>query len=263
MMIEAGDMRGDPSFMMSLARGLAVIKAFEGSRQPLRVGDVAKRSGLSRAVAGRCVYTLHRLGYVIEVESGRYALSPNILTLGFAYLSSSPLADSLQSVVADVTQITNESCSAFVLEGFEVIAIARSRADRALAIERPIGSRLPAAYASAGRVILSDMARDELARWLEAAPLEPMTSRATTTREEVMARIVDAGERGYSINQSEIDESACGISVPVRDRSGRVVAALNVGGPTNRLNTENMIGEILPTLRKAAAHATNAISLPG
>lgn len=257
------DMRGDANFMLSLARGLSAIKAFAGSRTSLRTSDIAKRSGLSRAVAGRCVYTLHRLGYVTEVETGRYALSPNVLSLGFAYLSSSPLADRLQVVVAEVVQITNESCSAFVLEGFEVIAIARVRADRALAIERPIGSRLPAAYASAGRVILADMAQAELVRWVEAAPLEPMTSRTATTKEELLARIVDAGERGYSINQSEIDESACGISVPVRDRSGKVVAALNVGGPTNRLNTENMISEILPTLRKAAAHATDAISLLG
>ena len=158
---------GDPDFMLSLARGLAAIRAFGDGGSQLSVADVARLAGLSRASARRCLHTLSVLGYA-TASGGRYELTPAILTLGQAYLSSMSVARVAQPVLERVSDELHESSSVAVLDGEEIVYVARAAARRILAISLEVGSRLPAACTSMGRVLLAAADADDRARFLGA-----------------------------------------------------------------------------------------------
>jgi PcaR/PcaU/PobR family beta-ketoadipate pathway transcriptional regulator len=182
---EAGDAVqtpiGDPDFMLSLARGLAAIRAFGGGASQLSVADVARIAGLSRASARRCLHTLSVLGYA-TAAGGRYELTPSILTLGQAYLSSTSVARVAQPVLERVSDELHESSSVAVLDGDEIVYVARAAARRILAISLEVGSRLPAACTSMGRVLLAAQDPDERARVLRRVKLPRYTARTITDK---------------------------------------------------------------------------------
>ena len=131
---EIDALTGDPNFMTSLARGLAVIKAFTEQRRKLTIAQVSQRTGIPRAAARRCLYTLERMGYA-DADGHTYALRPKILALGHAYLSSTPLAVSAQPVLDRVRNALNESCSLAILDGEDILYLARSAASRIIAVQ--------------------------------------------------------------------------------------------------------------------------------
>src|SRR6266849_6180338 len=123
---EIDGLTGDPNFMTSLARGLAVIRAFTLQRRHLTIAQLSQRTGIPRAAVRRCLYTLVKLGYVATEDGRTYALRPGILALGHAYLSSTPIANAVQPLLDQITSTVHESSSMAVLEGDEILYIARS-----------------------------------------------------------------------------------------------------------------------------------------
>ncbi|HEX9277486.1 MAG TPA: helix-turn-helix domain-containing protein, partial [Casimicrobiaceae bacterium] len=158
---------GDPNFMASLARGLAVIRAFTQQRRHLTIAQVSQRTAIPRAAVRRCLYTLSMLGYVGTEDGRTYALRPRILVLGHAYLSSTPLVYAVQPLLDQITSLLHESSSLAVLEGDEILYIARSSTTtRLMSIDLGIGSRLPAYCTSMGRVLLAGLSAIELDLYL-------------------------------------------------------------------------------------------------
>src|SRR6266567_5247414 len=154
---------GDPNFMASLARGLAVIRAFTQQRRHLTIAQLSQRTGIPRAAVRRCLYTLAKLGYVASDDGRTYALRPRILALGHAYLSSTPLANAVQPLLDQITSELHESSSMAVLEGDDILYIARSSTTtRVMSIDLGIGSRLPAYCTSMGRVLLAGLPDAEM-----------------------------------------------------------------------------------------------------
>jgi IclR family pca regulon transcriptional regulator len=178
-MAEIAALTGDPNFMTSLARGLAVIKAFTEQRRKLTIAQVSQRTGIPRAAARRCLYTLHQMGYV-DADKHTYALRPKILALGHAYLSSTPLAVSAQPVLDRVRSALNESCSLAILDGDDILYLARSAASRIIAVQLNVGSRLPAYCTAMGRTLLAHLSERDLDAYLAAttAPEAPRTGTA-------------------------------------------------------------------------------------
>ncbi|WP_051378287.1 IclR family transcriptional regulator domain-containing protein [Derxia gummosa] len=244
---------GDPDFMTSLARGLAVLMAFDDQQRAVTCAQLSHRTGLSRAAVRRCLHTLVLLGFASCEDGKHYRLTPKVLALGHAYLSSSPLVALAPGVLERLAARTGESASVATLEGREIAYVARSHgSDRIMSINLNVGSRLPAYCTSLGRVLLAALPPEKLDAYLaEAQPLR-RTARTIATVTELRDAIRLAGEQGYAVNDQELEVGLRSIAVPVRDRRGRVVAAMNVGTLSSRRSIAEMEGRLLPVLREAA-----------
>jgi len=252
---------GDPDFMLSLARGLAAIRAFRDGGSQLSVADVARLAGLSRASARRCLHTLSVLGFA-TASGGRYELTPAILTLGQAYLSSTSVARVAQPVLERVSDQLHESSSVAVLDGEEIVYVARAAARRILAISLEVGSRLPAACTSMGRVLLAAADADERARFLRRVKLPRYTARTITDKAALAAELDAVRAQGYAVVDQELELGLRSCAVPIARRDGTVVAALNVGAHAARADATTLRREIVPLLRKAADEIGAALGTP-
>nr|WP_304438295.1 IclR family transcriptional regulator C-terminal domain-containing protein [Duganella sp. Leaf126] len=237
--------------MTSLARGLAVVQAFSDSRKPQTIANISQKTGIPRAAVRRCLHTLRALGYV-DAELNNFSLRPKVLTLGYSYLSSTPLTVSAQPYLNSISRTLNESSSLAVLDDNEVLYVARAATARVMSVALNTGSRLPAYCTSLGRVMLAHLPPPELDRYLASTTLRAMTK--NTVVSETGLREILAGVRadGYAINDEELELGLRSIAVPVRGASGTVLAALNVGAQAARVSVRELEKEFLPVLLKGA-----------
>jgi len=248
---EIAALNGDPNFMTSLARGLAVIKAFTEQRRKLTIAQISDRTGIPRAAVRRCLYTLEKLGYVAS-EAHAFALRPKMLGLGHAYLSSTPLAVSAQPFLDRVGDAVNESCSLAILDGDEILYLARSVTSRIMSVTLNIGSRLPAYCTSIGYVLLAHLAAHELDAYLARVEFQPFTERTVTSAEKLRTILTATRQAGYAIADQEMELGIRSIAVPVTDASGKVVAGINVIVQAARVSVRQMKAQYLPHLEGAA-----------
>ena len=256
-MLETTD---DPRFMLSLARGLAVLRAFE-SRPSLTVSEAAAISGLSRSSAGRCLYTLERLGYVAG-DDGAFRLQPGLLRLARAYSVSDPLAVAAERALDQIRDHLDESSSLAVLDPqdpSQAIYVARAAASRIIPIPLQIGSSLPCYCTSIGRVLLSGASEADLAAALAPEILVRRTAATCIDPERLRAEIGRADGQGYALVDGELEAGLRSIAAPVRDRRGRVVGALNVAVASARHSADWLVEKALPELQAGAAHLSRSI----
>lgn len=249
---------GNPDFVLSLARGLAVIEAFQGRPDGVTVGDVAGRTGLSRAAVRRLLITLETLGYATH-NGPLYRLSSRVLRLGFSFLSSNSLSAVALPVLEEITAKINESSSLTTLEGDEIVYLARSATRRVMSVGLSIGSRLPAYCTSMGRVLLAAMSPDDLAAYLQRVDLKPLTPKTLTDKAALSAELERVRERGYALSDEELEIGLRSLAVPVRSRSGKVLAAMNTGVHAARVTIPEMIERFLPVLKEAAERLAIAL----
>jgi IclR family pca regulon transcriptional regulator len=249
----------DPDFMTSFARGLAVIRAFADSRKPQTIAQISQQTGIPRAAVRRCLHTLRQLGYV-EAELNNFTLRPKILTLGYSYLSATPLATAAQPCLDGISKTLGESSSLAVLEEDQVLYVARAATSRVMSVSLSAGSRLPAYCTSLGRVLLAHLPDADLDAYLARTELLPRTEHTITDKARLRAVIADVRRDGYAVNNEELELGLRSIAVPVRGASGRVLAALNVGAQAARVPAERMLRECLPVLHQGAQEL--AVLLP-
>ncbi|MEO8057672.1 MAG: IclR family transcriptional regulator C-terminal domain-containing protein [Burkholderiales bacterium] len=242
---------GDPNFMTSLARGLQVVRAFSEHRHHLTISQVSQSTGLSRAAARRCLYTLQQLGYVGEDER-RYFLRPLVLTLGHSYLASTPLATRAQPCLDGVSQALAESCSLAVLDGDEIVYICRSAETRIISINLLVGTRLPAYCTSMGHVLLAHLPAPDLEAYLARVRLVARTDRTTTSVSKLRKLLRSVREADHALLDQELEVGLRSIAVPVRDARGTVVAAMNVSTHASRATMDEMRQRFLPVLLDGA-----------
>ena len=253
------DAMTDPSFMTSLARGLAVVQAFSDSRKPQTIANISQKTGIPRAAVRRCLHTLRELGYV-DAELNNFSLRPKVLTLGYSYLSSTPLTVSAQPYLNDISRTLNESSSMAVLEDGEVLYVARASTSRVMSVALNTGSRLPAYCTSLGRVMLAHLPPAELEQYLAKTKLRAMTENTVVNQKRLREILADVRRDGYAINDEELELGLRSIAVPVRGASGQVLAALNVGAQAARVSVKQLEKEFLPVLVRGAQEL--AILLP-
>lgn len=244
--------------MLGLEKGLAVIACFDAGHPRLTIADVARMTGLSRATARRCLITLARIGYA-ETDGRHFALTPRVLQLGYAYLSSTPLTAVLQNALERLSEEIGESSSASLLDGRDIVYVARAATKRIMSVGLSVGSRLPAYCTSMGRVLLAALPEDEARRRVEASDRRALTRATATTVEAVMARVAAARTAGYAVIDQELEVGLTSIAVPVIDREGRVVAAINVGTQATRFPPGIIVAEILPKLLKVQAELARIV----
>jgi IclR family pca regulon transcriptional regulator len=241
----------NPDFVLSLARGLQVIEAFQGDRRGLTVSDIAERTQLSRAAVRRLLLTLEMLGYA-QRQGPSFYLTSRILRLGFSFVTSNSLAGTAQPVLEQLSARIHESCSVSVLEGDQIVYVARSPPKRVMTIDLGVGSRLPAYCTSMGRVLLAAVDADELDRYLASARIESLTPKTAIDPDEIRRIIRRAANDGFALVDEELELGLRSIAVPVTGRSGKILAAMNSGVSASRVSVEQMTADILPALRDHA-----------
>jgi IclR family pca regulon transcriptional regulator len=242
---------GDPHFMLSLARGLIVLQAFVGSGPRLTVSDAARATGLARATARRCLYTLEKVGYV-RMDGSAYVLESRFLPLARAYLRGLGPEGSVQVVLDRLRDQLDETCAIGRLDGAHVVYASLSRKSRARTLGGTVGMRVPAFCTSMGRVLLGALPAGEVDQVLAGFPPVKFTPFTLTDRGEIDERIREAARNGFSINDQELDLGLRALAVPIRDHRGRVIAALNAGGERERLSNTLLVGQFLPAMQEAA-----------
>jgi len=240
-------------YVEALARGLQVMRAFREQSDRLTLSDVARLTGLSRASVRRSLLTLLTLGYV--ESSGRYfSLSPQVLTLAQAYLSSSPVPRVAQSFLEKASETLGESCSLSILHGDEVIYIARSAKKRIGSLHRDVGTHLPAYCTSMGRVLLAALPEAEREALIAKTHLERFTRYTIVDKDELCAALDKARRNNFSLVDQELEIDLRTIAIPIQNASGRVIAAMNISARASETSKKQMLDEFVPVMREAAAN---------
>jgi len=243
---------GDPNFMTSLARGLAVIQSFTERKRQMTISQLSLKTGLSRAAVRRCLYTLQKLGYAGTDDNRHFYLRPHVLALGHSYISSMPLSSSAQPVLEHTSKLLHESCSIATLDGVDVIYVARASVTRIMSIDLRVGSRLPAYCTSMGRVLLANLPAEELERLLPSIEFTQRTERTVRSMEKLRQILRQVQRNGYAIVDQELELGLRSMAVPIRNAAGTAVAALNVGTHAQRVSIQQLQNTFLPHLQAAA-----------
>ena len=247
----------DREILGGFLKGLSVIEAFHRDREAMTIADAAKATGLDRATARRCLLTLTRLGYA-EADGRQFRLTARILRLGFAYLSTAPLPRLVQPFLERLSEATGESCSASVLDGDEILYVARASQRRVLSISLGVGSRLPAYCSSMGRALLSALPPAEARALLVSSHRRKLTPATVTELGELIAILDRVRAADHALVDQELEVGLRSIAVPLRDGGGKTIGAANVGLHAARMSCEAMERTILPLLREVQAEVARA-----
>jgi len=249
--------------MGGLAKGLEVIRAFTRESPSLTLSEVAGFAKLPAATARRCLLTLIDLGYV--VQSGRqFLLRPKVLELGAAYLESMNIETLTRTCLEDLASRTGDSAALTVLDGTEIVYVARASIRTLVRLEAHVGSRFPAYPTSMGRVLLAGLDPAELDEYFAQATLTALTDRTVTDRARLTKLIVECRRTGYSAVEDELAYGVVAVAVPVRDSSGRVVAALNSSSHSKRITKAKLVKERLSMLKEISAEIAGELNrVPG
>ncbi|GAB7042846.1 IclR family transcriptional regulator C-terminal domain-containing protein [Catenuloplanes niger JCM 9533] len=239
-------------FVQSLERGLAVIRAFDATRPELTLSEVARICDLTRAAARRFLLTLTDLGYV-HTDGRLFRLSPRVLELGYAYLSSISLPEVAEPHLERLVAEVRESSSVSVLDGDDVVYVARVPTSRIMTVSINVGTRFPAYVTSMGRVLLAAAPDTVLDDYLRRVPLRRLTSRTITSEDALRAELGRVREQGYAIVDQELEEGLRSMAVPIRGRAGGVVASVNVSVHASRTSVDALRDSILPSLLGTAS----------
>ena len=249
----------NPEFVTAFARGLGVIRSFGPDHRRQTLTEVAERIGLTRATARRFLLTLVELG-LARTDGKYFELTPAVLDLGHAYLSSLNVWDALQPSLDAVSRDLDESCSAAVLQGTEIMYIARAASrHRILSIGLRVGTRLPAHATSMGQILIANAEPATLAAYFRKAELLAYTAHTVARREALEARLTQVRMQGYAVCDQELEAGLRSIAVPVMNRKGRTLAAINVSSHAGRTSVEHLLSVFLPRLRAAAIEVNQAI----
>jgi IclR family transcriptional regulator, pca regulon regulatory protein len=241
----------DGAFVQSLERGLVVIRALD-SPEPQTLSDVARTTGLSRAAVRRFLLTLEQLGYVRET-GGRFALAPRVLELGYAYLSSLTLPEVAQPHLERLVAAVHESSSVSVLDGADVVYVARVPTRRIMSVTISVGTRFPAYATSMGRVLLAGLPDEQLDELLAGSDLRKLTSVTIRSPQKLREEIDRVRRQGYAIVDQELEAGLRSIAAPLHDSGGGVVAAINLSTQASRSTVSDMKRRLQPALLDTAA----------
>ena len=241
----------ETDFIGGFAKGLRVIEAFGEATPRLTIADISRITGLDRATARRCLLTLAECGYA-DYDGKFFSLTPRILRLGHAYLSTTPLPQLIQPFLDKLSEEVGQSASASVLDGTEIVYIARASNRRVMSINLMPGSRLPAYCASMGRVLLGALPDREARAVLQKSALSPFTPKTRTDPEDLMVELGRVRLQGYAVIDQELEIGLCSIAVPLENDQGRVVAALNIGAPAAQVPASELPGRYLAPLKSVA-----------
>jgi PcaR/PcaU/PobR family beta-ketoadipate pathway transcriptional regulator len=245
----------DERYMVpGLARGLAMLAAFTAEAPQLSLADLARAVGLTRSSAFRIAYTLTELGYLVRDEATKsYRLGPRVLGLGFAYLASIEIVEIAQPHLVALRDRTQCSAHLAVLDGTEIVYVARHAVQKALTSHVQVGSRLPAHATSMGRAILSQLSADDVRARFKGKALESFSEATATTLDDLIAQLARDRSRGYVLSRSNFERGIASVAAPIFDAEGAVAAAINITTPESTLSGDDLETRIRDAVVETAA----------
>jgi IclR family pca regulon transcriptional regulator len=260
---ESGSEADDHSetYVTAFSRGMAVIRCFSAANPVLTIAEVAKAAGLNRATARRFLHTLEADGYAGS-ENGRYSLRPQVLELGYAYLSSISVDRLVHRQLLQLADQLRESCSAGVLDGHDVVFVERAQTShpRVMTLALHVGTRIPAYLTALGRVLLAGLPDDELDEYLRTAELRRETANTVIEREELHEQILSVRTKGYYIMDQEIEIGIRAAAVPVRRPEGPGLA-ISASSHASRHSLSYLEANFVPPLLQTAAGLEKLLKL--
>jgi len=247
---DAGRSKDEKEYVVGLEKGLSIIEAFGLKNRPLTLSEAAEVTGHTRASTRRSLLTLQRLGYV-ESDGKLFHLAPRVLRLGHAYLTSTALARTIQPLLEAISERTQESTSFAVLDGSDVVFVARAATRRSLSNGLGLGSRLPAYGAATGRVLLADLPEAEAELRLSRMARHKLTPNTRIDVPGLMSYLADVRKQGYAISNEELELGVRSMAVLVCDGKGQTIGAISIVSSTSRRTLDNMLEELLPELERA------------
>lgn len=253
--------RGDPLYVASLEKGLAVLAAFGSNWQAMGLRDIAREAGISLGAAQRFTHTLVRLGYLRKDDrSRRYRLAPKTLDLAYRYLHASPLVELATPYVAEVRQEAQETVNLSELDGCEIVALIRMPSPRMLNPSATIGRRLPAFCTAGGRCMLAALPENEAAAIVQASDRRPLTARTITDPAEVMVRIAQARQDGFALADEETAPGLIAIAAPILGGNGRPLAALSISASTLHWSRDQVRERLSPLMLQSVRTISRALA---
>jgi IclR family pca regulon transcriptional regulator len=246
--------------MGGLAKGLAVIRAFTREHAAMSLSDVARSARIPAATARRCLLTLEDSGYV--TRNGRnFLLRPKVLELGAAYLDSMNIEQITRTHLEELASKTSDSAALCVLDGDEIVYVARTSVRTLVRLEAHVGSRFPAHATSTGRVLLAGVSHESLQRYFEQARLYALTERTVTDPSRLKSLVEECRRSGYSVVEDELAYGVIALAVPVLDQQGRVVAALNTSSHSRRITRARLVRERLNMLQQVSRQISTDLAV--
>ncbi len=249
-------------FIKSLGKGFKILRAFTPERPELTLTEVADIVGFDRATARRFLYTLEDLGLLEKTARKYFRLSPKILELAHTYISSLHFPDIAMPLMEELREEFNESVNLGVLDRNEIVYVVRVPARRIIGMNIRVGTRLPAHATSMGKMILSHKPFRTVKAWL-GGKLEKYTDNTITDFEKFRDELNMIKERGYAINNEELEVGLISIAVPIKDYTGEVIAAMNIATSTSRYTVDDLVKKFLPRLNEVAEKVSRQLAYKG
>lgn len=269
MRLEGADAPSEPSaadsatrpreFVEGLARGLAILSAFDAAHAEMTLSEVARQVGIPPAAARRSLMTLAALGYVGQTDK-RFHLRPKVMTLGSAFYFAARIDQVLQPELRRIVERFGDASSVGTLDGADVVYIAHFSVQRARRPSAVVGAHYPAHATSLGRVLIAGLPSSRAAALIDTLRPEALTTRTITDREALRAEIEAVRDQGYAVTVDQLDYGITALAVPIRAPDGRVIAALNSSGYTGMVTPDSLVRERLPELRATAARIAEGIA---
>ncbi len=245
-------------FVGSLVHGLNVIMAFDANHAQMTLSEVAERTGMNRAGARRYLLTLAQLGFIRQDER-QFRLTAKVMELGYAYLSSVPITTIAQPYLDSIRDTTGESVAVAVIDGIDVVHIVSANSTRLMSPTLTVGRRFSVVYASAGRVLLSLKPEEERDLILDKVEFAPLTDRSITSRQQLLKELAQVRRQRYALVDQEIEVGARSLAVPVFNKAGQPVAAINVLTSAATISKKQLVNDYLPVLWDAAQEITRSL----
>lgn len=242
----------DPDFVTALARGLAVLLTLSDKKRGMSIAQISNRTGIPRAAARRSLHTLDKLGFVAVDDARRYYLRPRVLSFSHAYLSASPLAVLAQPILDRLGALLREACSVAILDGDEIVYLARSSSSRIMSPALNVGRRLPAYCTSIGHLLLAHLAPHELDDYLLRVKFHPYTEHTLTSADKLREVLKAVRDNGFAFASQQMETRFCTLAVPVRDSAGHYVAGMNVILQGRLVSATDMAAQFFRPLHEAS-----------
>ncbi len=248
----------DSEYLSTLERGLKVLRAFDATHPEMQLSEVAQVTGLSPAVARRCLNTLVQLGYVAQLGR-KFLLRPEVLSFGTAYLSSMKVEQVILPPLQKLRDDTGDSSSMAVLSGTDILYVAHVSTNRRIRLGANVGTRFPIHATSLGKVLLAFQPEPVIAHYMANAQLQRFTERTLTSADAMAQRLQSARETGYDSALDELDYGIVSVAVPVFDAKRNAIASINCSTSTTRISQDELVRTRLPMLREAAAEISSSL----
>jgi len=248
----------DSEYLSTLERGLKVLRAFDATHPEMQLSEVAQVTGLSPAVARRCLNTLVQLGYVAQFGR-KFLLRPEVLSFGTAYLSSMNVEQVILPPLQKLRDDTGDSSSMAVLSGTDILYVAHVSTNRRIRLGANVGTRFPVHATSLGKVLLAFQPAPVIAQYMASVTLQRFTERTLTSADAMEQRLQSARETGYDSALDELDYGIVSVAVPVFDANRNAIASINCSTSTTRISQDELVRTRLPMLREAAAEIGNSL----